>query len=255
MSKNQTEVILKFKNNSNIIQNDKLNDETLKSIINDINILYEKINDIQSEIAECDNEESLNKIDISTISNDIGLTIQNAIIIDETDLKKTVEELNLAYRNLEISYFNKKIEILSNTINKTAVETEQNLKDITGGTLFSIASVFLGISLTSALVTGVQEINENFIILYFMTCLLIPTITIGIATLLMRKFDKKSIAISIIIILVSILWGVTAYFTYDTNNNNNECQKENLVTDQESNEGSQENNNPEQQKVENINKE
>lgn len=137
---------------------------------------------------------------------------------------KNIEKLNQSYRSLEIIYFNKKIDILSNTINKTAKNYEENLKDITGGILFSIASVFLGISLTSALVVGVQGINSYFIILYFMTCVLISIITIGIAANFMRKFDIKSIVISIIIILVSILWGITAYLTYDNYDKFNEVK-------------------------------
>lgn len=254
MNKNQFEATLKFINNSNSIKKDKLNDETLKSITNDIKNLYEKISDTQFEISKCNSEEELNKIDISSISNDIGLIIQNAILIDETELKKNIEELNQSYRNLEIIYFNKKIDILSNKISKTAIESEQNLKDLTGGTLFSIATVFLGISLTSALVAGVQEIDSHYLILYFMTCLLIPMITIGFAAIFMRKFDKKSIAISILIVIVSILWGMTAFFTYNNKDKNHECQKT-VVINQDSNENNQEEINQSQQESENIKKE
>lgn len=254
MNKNQSEALLKFINNSNIIKKDKLNDETLKSITNDIKNLYEKISDTQFEISKCDSEEELNKIDITSISNDIGLIIQNAILIDETELKKNIEELNQSYRNLELVYFNKKIDILSNTINKTAIESEQNLKDLTGGTLFSIATVFLGISLTSALVAGVKEMESHFLILYFMTCLLIPMITIGFAAIFMRKFDKKSIAISIIIAIVSILWGITAFFTYKSYNIDDETKQENVVSTQDSNNVEHEKINQEEQKNEIINK-
>lgn len=232
MNQNNKDVILKFKNNSNI-KNDKLNDETLKSTIHDIGVIYRKIIILQSRIEKCSNAEELNKIDISSISNDLGLIIQNSILIDEPETKKNIEELNQSYRSLEILYFNKKINMLSNTIDKIANETEQNLKDITGGTLFSIASVFLGISLTSALVAGVQGINNCFVILYFMTCLLISVVTIGIAAIFMRKFDIKSIVILIIIILVSIVWGITAHFTYKNYDEINEVkQKENETTEQ-----------------------
>ena len=249
MNKNNNDVVLKFKNDLNI-KIDKLNDETLKSTIHDINSVYRKIRIFQSKIAKCDNIDDLNKIDISFISNDLGLIIQNSILIDEPETKKNIEELNQSYRSLEILYFNKKIDILSNTINKTAKNSEENLKDITGGTLFSIASVFLGISLTSALVAGVQGINSYFIILYFMTCVLISVITIGIAAIFMRKFDIKSIVISIIIILVSILWGITAYLTYDNYDKFNEI-KNNATINQGLNEENKVNNNQEILKQEN----
>lgn len=226
MNKNNSDIFLRFINNSNI-KNDKLNDETLKSTSNDINIINRKIKTYQRKIMKCDSIEDLNKIEINSVSNDLGLIIQNSMLIEEQELKRNVEESNQLYRSLEIEYFNKKIELLNNEINKTAFDSEQNLKEITGGTLFSIASVFLGISLTSSLVAGVQEINENFIILYFMTCLLVAVITIGTATLFMRKFDAKSIVITTIIVVVSILWGIIACLTYDKYNEiNGDTHKE-----------------------------
>lgn len=234
MKKNDNDIILKFKDYSKI-KIDKLNEETLKSTISDINIVLNKIKMLQSKIIKCKNIDELNNIDIRPISNDLGLIIQNSIVIEDQETKKSIEEINQSYRNLEILYFNKKIDLVNNVINKTAADTEQNLKDITGGTLFSIASVFLGISLTSALVAGVQKINDSFIILYFMTCLLIAVITIGTAAIFMRKFDKKTVVIIIVIVLVSALWGNIAYLTYEKQNSEL-TQKDNICTKKETNE-------------------
>lgn len=62
--------------------------------------------------------------------------------------------------------------------------------------------------------SGVGIINENYIILYFITCLLISISTVGISAILIRKFDKKSIAILLIIVFISIAWMFAAKFSY-----------------------------------------
>lgn len=86
--------------------------------------------------------------------------------------------------------------------------------------------------------------NDSYTILYYMTCLLIAIITIGIASVFMRKVDKKTIVILMIIVIVSTLWGIIAFNTLPKNDNSksnqNDIQQENLI-DQESD--NKENNN------------
>lgn len=212
--------------NNFVSKSDKLNDATRESINSEVLELKKKISKCRDNIEKCDSIGSFDSIDISTISNEISFIYLNAMSVDEKEFKTDMEELNQEYRSLEILYFDKQINILRDAVNNTAFESEKYIKDLTTGTLFSIASVFLGISLTSALVAGLEYISSNFIILYFITCLLIAVVTIGIAAIFMRKFDDKSRVIVIIIVAVSALWGMTVYYTYENNGNN--CNDQNL---------------------------
>ncbi len=219
--KNKNQYILKFKNKNNLLVN-KLNEETIKNSIDDIEQISRKLKRLQKIINKCVTINELNNIQtLKELSDDLGLISLNSIIIDDSNIKQNVEETNRLYRETEILFFNKKIDLLNEKINNydakiddSLKKSEENIKDITGGTLFSIASVFLGISLTSALVSGVEIINENYIILYFITCLLISISTVGISAILIRKFDKKSIAILLIIVFISIAWMFAAKFSY-----------------------------------------
>ena len=219
--KNKNQYILKFKNENNLLVN-KLNEETIKNSIDDIEQISRKLKNLQKRINKCVTINELNNIQtLKELSDDLGLISLNSIIIDDSNIKQNVEETNRLYRETEILFFNKKIDLLNekinnydNKIDESLKKSEENIKDITGGTLFSIASVFLGISLTSALVSGVGHVDENYIILYFITCLLISITTIGISAIFMRKFDKKSIAILLIIASISIVWIFMANFSY-----------------------------------------
>lgn len=218
---NKNQYILKFKNEDNLLVN-KLNEETIKNSIDDIEQISRKLKKLQKIINKCVTINELNNIQtLKKLSDDLGLISLNSIIIDDSNIKQNVEETNRLYRETEILFFNKKIDLLNEKINNydtkiddSLKKSEENIKDITGGTLFSIASVFLGISLTSALVSGVGIVNENYIILYFITCLLISISTVGISAILIRKFDKKSIAILLIIVFISIAWIFAAKFSY-----------------------------------------
>lgn len=218
MKNNNRDSFLTFKVDSKVSK-DKLNNETLESTIKDIVIITKKITETRDEIEQCKTIDQLNKINIDSISSDMSLIVQNSILINDFDTRMSIEELNQTYHSTEILYFNKKIDLLKKDISKTAEESEKNIKDITGGTLFSIASVFLGISLTSSLVTGVLNMNSSFTILYYMTCLLIAVITIGTAAIFMRKYDDKSKTIMIIIVLISIIWGIVAFKTIPESDN------------------------------------
>lgn len=235
---NNEKIILKFKSDLDV-KNSIINDETLTSINNDIDNIKEKIIKIKLEINNCKSMQSFDNIDINYISETIGFIRQASIILKDKTYEKSIEELNQLYRSLEILYFDKKIEILKITMDKIVDDSERNMKDLTSGTLFSIASVFLGISLTSALVTGVEYVGSNFILLYFMTCLLITVFSIGLASIFMRKYDDKSIVITVIIAFVSFLWLVTAYYSYnDYDVNDNHCEKkDNIIISQDLNIG------------------
>lgn len=227
MNKN-SKIIINFKDTPKI-NKDKPSIETVTNSTRDLNKIFNKLKGIQKEIKNCNSIEELNnKVNLSNISNDLGMIVQSSIIFDDISFRKNIEEANQLYRETEVLYFDKKIELLNKKINiydktikKTFQESEKSLKEITGGTLFSIASVFLGISLTSSLVSGVQYIKPNFILLYFMTCLLIAVITIGLSAIFMRKGDNKAKVIIRVIVIVSIIWGITAFFSYNNIDNKN----------------------------------
>lgn len=225
MNKNN-KIIINFKNTPEI-NKDKPSIETVKNSTRDLNKIFSKLKSIQNKIKSCNSIEDLNKnVNLSNISNDLGMIVQSSIIFDDTSFKKNIEEANRLYRETEVLYFDKKIELLNKKINiydKTIKETfqksENSLKEITGGTLFSIASVFLGISLTSSLVSGVQYVESNFLLLYFITCLLIAIVTIGLSAIFMRKVDTKAKVIICVIVIVSIIWGMIAFFSYNNIDN------------------------------------
>ena len=193
MNKNN-KITINFKDTPKI-NKDRPSIETVKNSIRDLNKIFNRLKNIQNKIKSCNSIEDLNeKVNLSSISNDLGMIVQSSIIFDDIGFKKIIEEANQLYRETEVLYFDKKMELLNKKINiydKTIKESfqksENSLKEITGGTLFSIASVFLGISLTSSLVSGVQYIESNYILLYFITCLLIAVVTIGLSAIFMRK--------------------------------------------------------------------
>lgn len=156
----------------------------------------------------------------------------NSTIIDNIDFKRDLEIANKLYRDIELSYFERKIEFLNKKTEENFKDFEESLKEITGNTVFNIASVFLGISLTSALVSGVQFIEKDLIILYFLTCLLIITVTIGVTAIFIRKADKKSYFMLAIIFIVSALW-LCAFFNYNSHPQINEVTKNDLVNEKQ----------------------
>ncbi len=230
MNDKKRDVTLKFKDDSTI-KEDETSKETIKNSIQDLHDIIKKLKEIEEEIKKCKSMERLDeKIDLKAISDDLGLIIQNLLVIDDPSFKKNVEEANQLYRYIEILYFNKKIEFLNNQVkayDEIIKKSEENLKDITGGTLFSIASVFLGISLTSALVTGVQYVGGEFVLLYYITCLFIAVVTIGLSAIFMRKVDVKSIFITVIIAIISVVWFSVAYFSYSIYVHNQEIEEHN----------------------------
>ena len=186
MNKNN-KITINFKDTPKI-NKDRPSIETVKNSIRDLNKIFNRLKNIQNKIKSCNSIEDLNeKVNLSSISNDLGMIVQSSIIFDDIGFKKIIEEANQLYRETEVLYFDKKMELLNKKINESFQKSENSLKEITGGTLFSIASVFLGISLTSSLVSGVQYIESNYILLYFITCLLIAVVTIGLSAIFMRK--------------------------------------------------------------------
>ncbi len=229
---NNNKINIKFKKNYKEVP---LNNETIKNYNQDLNRIFNKLKNTQAKIKKCSTLDDLTKHDLSNLSNELSLVIQNSIIIENIDLKKRIEEINQSYRDTELLFFNKKIELLNNKIMSTFEKTEANLEHMTSNTLFGITSVFLGISLTSALVIGVQYVGKEFLFLYFMTCLLIAVITIGLTSIFLRKFDNKSQVILVIIFLISFLWLIIGFFSYKLyiNNMDDNNEKINISSEKE----------------------
>ena len=201
-------------------QTKELNSITLDSLKKGIEKLQKSIEENNKKIENCETLESLRKIDIQSISAELGVVEQSSSVDTSKAIKEILHMVIQSFRDLEIAYFNKEIDLLKQEINVIATNSENNIKDIAGSTLFSIASVFLGISLTSSIVSGVQKISIEYMFLFLLTCLLIPVITIGVAAIFMRKFDIKSKVMFAIMVSISVLWGIVAFYTYNNCNSN-----------------------------------
>ena len=58
---------------------------------------------------------------LKELSDDLGLISLNSIIIDDSNIKQNVEETNRLYRETEILFFNKKIDLLNEKINNGTI--------------------------------------------------------------------------------------------------------------------------------------
>ena len=220
MSNNKNKIIT-FKTNLES-QSTEISSETLRNSFRELDSTAKIIESIKNKIKKCHTIEKLNKINLTNISNKLMNTMQNYIIITDMNYKRRLEEINNLYREVEIEYFNKKIELLSQDMEEKIIQKEQNITDITSNIAFSFISIFLGISLTSALVSGLAYIGKEYLFLYFFTCILIATVTISFAAIFLRKKDEKNIFLIVLIIIISILWFISAYLTYPKENPNQE---------------------------------
>lgn len=195
-------------------------------LINRINALTGKINK-SKKIDECIKYEK----ELSSITNELGNLEELAR--DNSSVKTKISRLNSIYRNLQNKFINKEIELA----NKNITELEETTKEITGNAIFPIASIFLGISLTSAIVAGIDNITNPYItILFLLTGGLIILFTVGISSILLRKVDKKSVCIIIVMVLyISVyVWAsFTIYNKISTDNSSNIASTEGSNTEPE----------------------
>ena len=56
--------------------------------------------------------------------------------------------------------------------------------------MFNVISIFLGISVTSAMISGIEYVYGKLIIFYFFSCAWIALTILCLSSILLKKIDK-----------------------------------------------------------------
>lgn len=171
-----------------------------------------EIDHIVYNISEVD----LNKIE-SHFSENLNLLRELEEYINESNdvsLKNSIAEVLSLYRSVQNSLLSKKmmlidkkLEFLDYSIDGVKEKTDE----ITGNILFSTIAIFLGISLVTSMIAGIDKISREHLLVYYVTIGWLATTIIGISFLLLRNFNKKSTFILMVIgifsfILLLVIW-------------------------------------------------
>ena len=145
--------------------------------------------------------------------------IESAINGTEDDtLKKLTLQVNQLYREIQTKYISIKFEKVNKKLDDQITETENSTSSI----MFNVISIFLGISITNAMITGFDKMKPEFVIFYFFSCAWIALTILTVGALYFKKLDKKTVIILIIYSIVTTLLitiGIYSYKEYDKNNN------------------------------------
>ena len=182
----------------------KINKNTLEE---EMNIIDKHFNDNLKELEVL--EETIQKLDNINYDNEIK------------ELESMYREIQHNYLSVQMNRITVGMEEISKSINDMQNEIERsfdNVKEktnnITGNILFSVIAIVLGISLVSAMVTGVEKLNPNYLLVYFTSISWIAITVMGLAYLLLRQYDKKSKSILFVIGFATIILALVMYFTF-----------------------------------------
>lgn len=102
--------------------------------------------------------------DINNYINEINLLESSLTGSKEKELKELLLEVNQLYREIQSKYITLKFDNVNQKLNDKITETENSTSTI----MFNVISIFLGISITSAMITGFNNIDPIFTI--FILC-------------------------------------------------------------------------------------
>ena len=91
---------------------------------------------------------------------------------------------------------------------------KKKTNDITSNILFSVIAIVLGISLVTAMITGIQKLDTHYLLVYFVSIGWLAIIVMGTAYLLVRDYDKKSQSILVVIGIFTFVLIIVMYFTF-----------------------------------------
>lgn len=189
------------------IANFNIND---KDYIDNFKLLDEKYNDIEMILEQ-----------LMDSSNNINET-----------LKKSINKTDIYNRKIQNNFMDLKVRVLfqmannlQNKFDEEIAKQIENTQEVTNNTIFSIAAVFLGITLTSAMVAGIQYITHSHMLLYFLTIGWVAVTIMTLASILIKRFDKKSLWLSVIVVIYTI--GVVGYGVYVEKEDN--ISEQNLI--------------------------
>lgn len=116
------------------------------------------------------------------------LSYYEELLADTNDkkLKRKLLEASRVYRELQNKYLSKKFDFFNNKLDEAIAKTETNLSSI----VFNVISIFLGISVTSAMISGIEYVHGKLIIFYFFSCAWIALTILCLSSILLKKIDK-----------------------------------------------------------------
>lgn len=219
-----------------------IRDENKENTINDYS---KKIDILIDEEKQTYEELENNKIDINLVKeklkkyiDTIGAYEETLASIDNSTIKAKLLKANKLFRDIQLSYMDKQFReyngILDknfNEYNKKMDETAKETQEHTSSLLFNVISIFLGISITSAMITGFRNVEAEFTIFYFMSCAWMALTIITVAALYL-KTNNNNKPIVVIYIIFSILWiliGIVSYDIYKENNPKENICEETVV--------------------------
>lgn len=82
----------------------------------------------------------------------------------------------------------------------------EETENATSSIMFNVISIFLGISITSAMITGIEYIESEFIIFYFLSCAWIALTILTISAIYFKRIVCKTIIITVIYGIFTIIW-------------------------------------------------
>ena len=151
--------------------------------------------------------------DINNYITEINLLESSLTGSKEKELNDLLLEVNQLYREIQSKYITLKFDNVNQKLDDKITETENSTSTI----MFNVISIFLGISITSAMITGFNNINPIFTIFYFMSCAWIALTILTISSIYLKRLDKKTYIILGLYIVYSIIWiniGLLSYNLY-----------------------------------------
>ncbi len=118
------------------------------------------------------------------------------------ELDRLILEAHQLYKQIEAQYISIKFDKLNQRLDDKMEETE----NATSSIMFNVISIFLGISITSAMITGIEYIESEFIIFYFLSCAWIALTILTISAIYFKRIDCKTIIITVIYGIFTIIW-------------------------------------------------
>ena len=197
-----------------------INKSNKQSIVKDyefkLNRLLKKERRTLADLRKNITENKLLRIekDIQEYLNDINLLESSLTGSKEKELNDLLLEVNQLYRETQSKYITLKFDNVNQKLDDKITETENSTSTI----MFNVISIFLGISITSAMITGFNNIDPIFTIFYFMSCAWIALTILTISSIYLKRLDKKTYIILGLYIIYSIIWiniGLLSYNLYD----------------------------------------
>ena len=217
------------------VEAQKINEEyfinTTKNINTSLSQIKEKI--IHFNIEDLDYIKKFSKIE--TEFNDINDKMTDLLEIADSlnnKLRKGILDVNTYHRNIQSSYMDLKVKVLSKKVENIETKFSEEMQsqitqtqEITNNTFFNIASVFLGVSLVSSMVAGIQYVDKNYFLLYFLTVGWVALLVLSLSSILIRRFNRKSIGLLVVLALYTFIVFSFGWKTLDIikEENSNKC--------------------------------